>query len=139
MVNGSTVGQTWSSSNIPLKWQFYTPAGKAYKIFMCERDELTQKYLGYPPAWPGIPQENDSFDIAFASSPHSVESYEFIRSRLQECDASHFDCKFPPGLPTRLLDVLHEDATKVRLIETESLPAGHTATYIALSYCWGKG
>ncbi|KAK1776742.1 HET-domain-containing protein [Copromyces sp. CBS 386.78] len=97
--------------------------------------------VGHPPAWPDIPQSADPLDdILNGGSPRSPEAYGFILSCLQECDDNHPECKIAgQELPTRLLDVRHEGAQQVMLVETRSLPMRHRATYIALSYCWGKG
>ncbi|EGZ68512.1 HET-domain-containing protein [Neurospora tetrasperma FGSC 2509] len=93
---------------------------------------------GHPPAWHGIAQDANPLDAVLSGSPQTSEAYEFIRSCLRDCDANHPECKIAgQGLPTRLLDVHHEGAQQVRLVETESLPVGHSTTYIALSYCWG--
>lgn len=98
------------------------------------------KHPGYPPALPGIPQSINPLDDVFSGSPRTPEAYEFIRSCLQDCEANHPECNITDQeLPTRLLDVQHEDAPEVMLVETGSELAEHTPTYIALSYCWGKG
>ncbi|KAK3953696.1 HET-domain-containing protein [Pseudoneurospora amorphoporcata] len=97
--------------------------------------------VGHPPAWPDISQSADPLDdILNGGSPRSPEAYGFIHSCLQDCDDNHPECKIAgQELPTRLLDVRHEGTQQVMLVETRSLPMRHRATYIALSYCWGKG
>ncbi|KAK3402245.1 HET-domain-containing protein [Sordaria brevicollis] len=108
--------------------QFFTPEG----VYI----------TGLPPAWPGIPQDVSRLDPQLLESPQTPEAYEFIRSCLRECDAKHPGCKpSSQEMPTRLLDVGHEDkgGGQIRLVESTSLPVGHTETYVALSYCWGKG
>ncbi|KAK3504043.1 heterokaryon incompatibility protein-domain-containing protein [Neurospora crassa] len=93
---------------------------------------------GHPPAWDGIAQDANPLHAVLSGSPQTSEAYEFIRSCLRDCDANHPECKIAgQRLPTRLLDVQHEGAPQVTLVETESLPVGHSTTYVALSYCWG--
>lgn len=102
------------------------------------RKVLIPKPSGHPPAWHGIAQGANPLDAVLSGSPRTSEAYEFIRSCLRDCDANHPECKIAgQGLPTRLLDVQIEGAQQVILVETESLPMGHSTTYIALSYCWG--
>lgn len=101
---------------------------------------LIHECSGHPPAWLGIPQNANPLDVNMSGSPQIPETYEYIRSCLRDCEANHPECKVAgQELPTRLLDVQHEGAQQVILVETASLSVGAKMTYIALSYCWGKG
>ena len=118
--------------------QLYTPVG-TYGLSLSVKKELARNDSGYPPAFLGISQNNNPLDAGLNSSPQTPEAFEFIRSCLGDCDASHPECKAAgQELPTRLLNVQHEGAQQVVLVETKSLPLGHMTAYIALSYCWGK-
>ncbi|KAK3402248.1 HET-domain-containing protein [Sordaria brevicollis] len=95
---------------------------------------------GHLPAWRYIVQDANPLDAVLSGSPQTSEAYEFIRTCLRDCDSLHSECQIgDQELPTRLLDLWQKGPHQVVMVETGSLSAGHNTTYIALSYCWGKG
>lgn len=87
---------------------------------------------GVVSAWPGIVQGAE-----ISASSGSQKALEFAKACLKTCDSQHLQCRFTSTrLPTRLIEVSQGNKTHVRLVETQTLPGG---SYVALSYCWGKG
>ena len=75
-----------------------------------------------------------------SDQPLSTASLVLLQSWLSECCASHIMCGTSLSLdrmrgrsPTRLVDVLFEEAGRVKLVETQ----GQRLNYAAMSYCWG--
>ncbi|KAL7628307.1 hypothetical protein AAE478_002507 [Parahypoxylon ruwenzoriense] len=75
------------------------------------------------------------------NSPHSQESFDFLKSCLRTCTEEHDLCKqnlSPPSRspPRRLLYVGSPEDGSISLFETHE---DFREPYVALSYCWGKG
>ncbi|KAK3348756.1 heterokaryon incompatibility protein-domain-containing protein [Lasiosphaeria hispida] len=106
--------ETLSTSGIQAALQIYSP-------------------IDQPPAWSSIVHSAE-----LSSTPDSPQAFDFIRSCLRDCEANHASCKIPsPEPPTRMIDVGLPNEATVRLVESVSLPS--QVTYLALSYCWGRG
>ncbi|KAI0442998.1 HET-domain-containing protein [Xylaria telfairii] len=66
----------------------------------------------------------------------SEANFDFARRCLSACQNEHIQClkKYTPELPTRVIDVGAKNYDQsLRLIATR----GNSASYVALSHCWG--
>ena len=66
------------------------------------------------------------------------EIWDFVHNCIEKCNTEHTPCdisKLPTKLPKRVLD-LGSESGHIRIWETQP---EETATYAALSHCWGSG
>ncbi|KAF2489353.1 HET-domain-containing protein, partial [Lophium mytilinum] len=68
----------------------------------------------------------------------SDDSFKTFLGWIGDCVQNHDLCKSNQHtqIPTRVLDLDHEETTTIRLVETEA--SSHSGRYVCLSHCWGK-
>jgi len=70
-------------------------------------------------------------------STHLQHTLSQIQGWLLSCQENHTKCQeSTPYTPHRLIDIMGEDSSKVKLVEVSSNE--HPPQYACLSHCWGK-
>jgi hypothetical protein len=81
----------------------------------------------------------DAQEAWLSENTGSAQSFAFVQSQYQQCVSKHTRCArvaTKSFLPTRLLDVGHEQLPDVKLVDREQISQG--SSYVTLSHCWGQ-
>ncbi|KAK4167497.1 heterokaryon incompatibility protein-domain-containing protein [Cladorrhinum sp. PSN259] len=100
--------------------------------------------------WPRFRYDNEDTPAGDALLPlpeylnytRVTSDWAFSKAKtwIEECISEHDSCRLKPSdfVPTRLLDVASIRDSKIRLVESKSIPGiNNSARWAALSYVWG--
>ena len=124
---------TWEVLQRPGKWSLYLYHGtrlREYDVKPC-----LPKRICADTQDSGL-RAQDSW---LSDNTGSAQSFAFVRSQYQQCVSKHTHCArvaTKSFLPTRLLDIGHEQHPDVKLVDREQIPQG--SSYVTLSHCWGQ-